>query len=110
MLYWTLDCFEQETLANLCESPELLSELAQFDIQLPKVDFSGLASASESMAQVAAETAIPTSNDESQSADSALPLVLAMSGGVLIASVVVWLIILRRRNNSKKTHKVPDKA
>jgi hypothetical protein len=108
MLYWTLDCFEQETLHCLCESPEMLSELAQFDLQLPKVDISALSPAATPVNSYAVPSAAPTGDmaDEAGIAtdinSGGLPLwVFAAIAGAL-AAVVCVVIILKKKSKSVK--------
>jgi hypothetical protein len=103
VIYWTLDCFEQETLGNLCESPELLAELANFVIPLPKVEIPVHPSAEPTVTtsaiqeQPAAELDVPDTNIAS-------PWFYIAAGGTLFA-VAVTVTILLRRNQKKKAYR-----
>lgn len=99
VIYWTLDCFEQEPLGNLCESPELLAELANFEIPLPAVAI---------QAQLSAEPAVkdsdvweqPVAEPDETDASAVLPWILIAAGSALIAGAVTLAILLKR--NPKK--------
>lgn len=88
MLYWTLDCFEQKDFLNLCEYPEMLSDLAKFDVPLPKVDISALHTPAPVIetTSVPAETAAPA--DDSS---GAIPVWIFVAAGAVLAAGIAAL-------------------
>lgn len=100
VIYWTLDCFEQEALGNLCESPELLAELANFDIPLPAVKIKAQLPA-EPVAVEKAVSELPVTEEVGSGAGAVSPWVLAAAGGALLSCAVASAILLRRKQKKK---------
>lgn len=101
VIYWTLDCFEQEALGNLCESPELLAELARFEITHPQVAIKPRPPAEPAAADEAVQNP-PSTEPDKTDAITALPWAYIAAGGALLAGAVAVALLLRRNRKKSK--------